>query len=135
MGWREYHELTKHSVESLRRTQHYLDWVNMPDPFRHYEEMCIRDRLSTAAGVFPGNDPDVTRQGFAVAEPFRIAQKDIGCQGRDRSYAGMSHQQPGGGSLVCLLLNLLVQLFDLHFEPGVHRLQLTAPLSGMGGQR
>jgi hypothetical protein len=23
MTWREYHELTKHSVESLRRTQHY----------------------------------------------------------------------------------------------------------------
>jgi hypothetical protein len=28
--------LTKHSVESLRRTQHYLDWTNKPNPFRHY---------------------------------------------------------------------------------------------------
>jgi len=35
MTWREYHELTKHSVESLRRTPHYLDWANMPNPFRH----------------------------------------------------------------------------------------------------
>src|SRR5271156_5834249 len=43
MGWREYHELTKHSVESLRRTQHYLDWANMPDPFRHYEGVPILD--------------------------------------------------------------------------------------------
>src|ERR1700677_201590 len=43
MGWREYHELTKHSVESLRRTQHYLDWVNMPDPFRHYEGVPVLD--------------------------------------------------------------------------------------------
>jgi hypothetical protein len=33
MDWREYHELTKHSVESLRGTQHYLDWANMPNPF------------------------------------------------------------------------------------------------------
>jgi hypothetical protein len=29
MTWREYHELTKHSGESLRRTQHYLDWANI----------------------------------------------------------------------------------------------------------
>jgi len=26
--WREYHGLTKHSVESLRRTQRHIDWVN-----------------------------------------------------------------------------------------------------------
>ncbi len=43
MDWREYHELTKHSVESLRRTQYYLDWANMPNPFRHYEGAPILD--------------------------------------------------------------------------------------------
>jgi SagB-type dehydrogenase family enzyme len=43
MTWREYHELTKHTVETLRRTQHYLDWANMPDPFRHYEGVPILD--------------------------------------------------------------------------------------------
>ena len=43
MDWREYHELTKHSVESLRRTQHYLDWANMPNPFRHYEGVPVLD--------------------------------------------------------------------------------------------
>jgi SagB-type dehydrogenase family enzyme len=43
MTWREYHELTKHSAESLRRTQHYLDWANMPDPFRHYEGVPVLD--------------------------------------------------------------------------------------------
>src|ERR1700735_872795 len=43
MGWREYHELTKHSGESLRRTQHYLDWANMPNPFRHYEGVPVLD--------------------------------------------------------------------------------------------
>jgi len=37
MTWHEYHESTKHSVESLRLAQHVLDWANMPDPFRHYE--------------------------------------------------------------------------------------------------
>jgi SagB-type dehydrogenase family enzyme len=43
MTWREYHELTKHSVESLRRAPHYLDWANMPNPFRHYQGVPVLD--------------------------------------------------------------------------------------------
>jgi SagB-type dehydrogenase family enzyme len=43
MTWREYHELTKHSAESVRRIHHYLDWANMPNPFRHYEDVPILD--------------------------------------------------------------------------------------------
>src|ERR1700730_7176395 len=43
MGWREYHESTKHSAESLRRNRHVLDWTNMPDPFRHYEGVPVLD--------------------------------------------------------------------------------------------
>ena len=43
MSWREYHEATKHSVESLRRTRRVLDWANMPDPFRHYEGVPVLD--------------------------------------------------------------------------------------------
>jgi SagB-type dehydrogenase family enzyme len=43
MTWREYHEATKHTVQSLRRTQHVLDWENMPDPFRHYEGVPLLD--------------------------------------------------------------------------------------------
>lgn len=37
MMWCEYHGITKHSVASLKRAPHVLDWANMPDPFRHYE--------------------------------------------------------------------------------------------------
>ena len=43
MTWREYHESTKHSVESLKRAQYVLDWANMPDPFRHYEGVPVLD--------------------------------------------------------------------------------------------
>src|SRR5271169_2941575 len=43
MTWREYHEATKHSVESLRRARHVLDWANMSDPFRHYEGVPVLD--------------------------------------------------------------------------------------------
>ena len=43
MTWREYHEATKHSVESLRRARQVLDWANIPDPFRHYEGVPVLD--------------------------------------------------------------------------------------------
>jgi SagB-type dehydrogenase family enzyme len=43
MNWREYHELTKHTRESLIRTPHYLDWDNMPNPFRHYDGVAVLD--------------------------------------------------------------------------------------------
>jgi SagB-type dehydrogenase family enzyme len=43
MTWREYHESTKHSVASLRRAPHVLDWANLPDPFRHYEGVPVLD--------------------------------------------------------------------------------------------
>jgi SagB-type dehydrogenase family enzyme len=43
MAWREYHELTKHSVESLRRVSYHLDWANMPNPFRHYDGVPVLD--------------------------------------------------------------------------------------------
>src|ERR1700676_2047242 len=43
MTWREYHEATKHSVESLARSPHFLDWATMPDPFRHYEGVPVLD--------------------------------------------------------------------------------------------
>jgi SagB-type dehydrogenase family enzyme len=43
MKWREYHESTKHSIESLAQMRHGLDWANMPDPFRHYEGVPVLD--------------------------------------------------------------------------------------------
>jgi SagB-type dehydrogenase family enzyme len=43
MTWREYNDSTRHSVESLRRAPHVLDWTNMPDPFRHYEGVPVLD--------------------------------------------------------------------------------------------
>ncbi len=43
MTWRDYHEVTKHNVQALRRSGHVLDWTNMPDPFRHYEGVPMFD--------------------------------------------------------------------------------------------
>jgi SagB-type dehydrogenase family enzyme len=41
--WRNYHQATKHTPESLRRSRHFLDWANMPEPFRHYEGVPVID--------------------------------------------------------------------------------------------
>jgi hypothetical protein len=55
MTWREYHESTKHTVQSLRRSQHFLDWKNMPDPFRHYEGASVLDLPADPPGAeIPG---------------------------------------------------------------------------------
>ena len=43
MSWRDFHEATKHTAESLRRSAHSLDWAHMPDPFRHYEGAPVLD--------------------------------------------------------------------------------------------
>lgn len=43
MTWREYHEATKHRLESLGRARHGLDWANMPDPFRYYQGVPVLD--------------------------------------------------------------------------------------------
>jgi len=34
-AWR-YHDLTKHSYQSIRADRHYLDWSNQPSPFKIY---------------------------------------------------------------------------------------------------
>src|SRR5262245_17076157 len=36
---RNYHEATKHSLASLRRDPHALDWASMPRPFKVYPEL------------------------------------------------------------------------------------------------
>jgi SagB-type dehydrogenase family enzyme len=38
-----YHEATKHSYASVRAVRHTLDWANMPEPFRHYEDTPVVD--------------------------------------------------------------------------------------------
>ncbi len=42
MTWRDYHEATKHSVESLMRGAAF-SIGHMPDPFRHYEGVPVLD--------------------------------------------------------------------------------------------
>src|SRR4051794_23073538 len=43
VSWRDYHDSTKHTVESLQVRTPGLDWANMPYPFRHYEGVPVLD--------------------------------------------------------------------------------------------
>ena len=70
MVWREYHEATKHSVESLRRSPHYLDWANIPNPFRHYQGVPLLD-LPAGPPV-----PEIPASRVLAGEAGRTAAKD-----------------------------------------------------------
>ncbi len=59
---REYHDATKHSLTSLRRDRHGLDWPSMPRPFKVYPDLAaiplprdfetsIRPALASIAGA------------------------------------------------------------------------------------
>lgn len=43
VGWRTYHEATKHTVERLVGERRELDWANMPAAFREYEGAPVVD--------------------------------------------------------------------------------------------
>lgn len=43
VGWRAYHEATKHTVERLAGERRELDWTNMPAAFRQYEGTPVVD--------------------------------------------------------------------------------------------
>jgi SagB-type dehydrogenase family enzyme len=53
MTAREYHERTKHTPESVRRSAHFLDWENQPLPFKIYPDLdpIPLPQDTTAAGV------------------------------------------------------------------------------------
>ena len=66
MIWRDFHEATKHTPESLRRSAHSLDWAHMPDPFRHYEGAPVLD--------LPADPPAPDRAATAPDGPAFLSQ-------------------------------------------------------------
>jgi len=68
---RAFHEATKHSFESLHREPHFLDWDNLPLPYKVYRELPV-EPLPPAEDV----------HGVSVIEAIRAAQSAR--QGPDR---------------------------------------------------
>ena len=90
-----YHEATKHSVESVYRKSHHLDWEIMPRPFKVYTDLepiplprdfttSTRPALSAIAdpGTAAGNGPPLDRRALA-----RLLYFSAGIV-RRRKYAG-----------------------------------------------
>ena len=50
---RRYHEATKHSVESLRRERHGLDWPNQPLPWKLYETPLAVEHTGRGLRILP----------------------------------------------------------------------------------
>lgn len=113
MTGREYHESTKHSSESLRRTRHYLDWENMPDPFRHYEGVPVLDLpaephspkapalaiLQGTSGNTPGDTPAATGPAFLSQLMFHCAAVSASKLVASTGYRYALRVNPSSGNL------------------------------------
>ncbi|MDZ7754132.1 MAG: SagB/ThcOx family dehydrogenase [Gammaproteobacteria bacterium] len=64
-----YHELSKHHPQRMAPGPGRLDWVNQPDPFRHYEG-APRVELPLLAGELPVAYDDLFRPQTVAARPF-----------------------------------------------------------------
>jgi SagB-type dehydrogenase family enzyme len=59
---RRFHELTKHTPASIRRSQHVLDWSNKPHPFKEYVDLePIRLPPPSSDTAFPATEAIVGR--------------------------------------------------------------------------
>ena len=142
MTWREYHESTKHSVESLRRTLHVLDWANMPDPFRHYEGVPVLDlradppvpetpALEVLGGV-SGATPALDGSTFLSQLLFYSAAISASKRVQSTGHRYALRVNPSSGNLHPTEFHFLVRgLKDwpdglYHYRPSAHMAELRA---------
>src|SRR5271165_6092401 len=93
------------------------------------------ESLPPSAGAFSRDEPHITGQRLAVHEPPRITQEYFRSQRRNWPNSGVGHEQSRSGTLLCLLRNLLRQVFDFFFHLPVQALQCAPPVRSMGQQR
>ena len=136
MTWREYHEATKHSVESQRRARHVLDWANMPDPFRHYEGVPVLDlpvdqpapeipALDVLQGTFGSTSVD---DGLAFLSPLLFYSAAVSASKRVPSsgYKYALRVNPSSGNLHPTEFHFLTRSLKgwpdgfYHYDPSRH---------------
>ena len=74
-----YHNLTKHSYESVRRCRHTLDWANQPSTHKRYLDL---EHRALPGGPVPGDLPPTLELLQRLASPA--------AQGPERSLSGLS---------------------------------------------
>lgn len=101
----EYHERTKHSFESVRRSAHLLDWENRPHPFKQY--------LGLEARALPQQLAHLLRWGAGVVRTGTLPGGDVY---NFRSYSSAGALYPVELYLACAELEGL-QAGVYHFHP------------------
>src|SRR4029077_14305142 len=73
-----YHEATKHSYASIRRTPHFLDWANQPLPFKVYPTLEVlplpAELRQTGVAALFAIDESIATASHAVPDLEAIAQ-------------------------------------------------------------
>jgi SagB-type dehydrogenase family enzyme len=101
----EYHERTKHSFESVRRSPHLLDWENRPHPFKDY--------LGFEARALPAQLARLLRWGAGVVRTRTLPGGDVY---NFRTYSSAGALYPVEVYLACGELEGL-QAGVYHFHP------------------
>ena len=98
---RRFHQATKHSDESIRRSAHFLDWENKPFPFKRYREELPRSSL-------PDDEVErILRLGAGIHHVRRFA---LGDEIAFRTYAS-------AGALYPVEVYLMDRSALWHFDP------------------
>ncbi len=137
MNWEEYHELTKHTPDSLRRARRTLDWRNMPDPFRHYDGAPLVDLPADPPGpAIPALDLLLGGYGTAPVAPAvaflsqlffysaAISACKIAPATGERYFLRVN---PSSGNLHPTEFHLLLRDGLYHYRPSSHMLERRAP--------
>ena len=152
MKWREYHESTKHTVESLRQAREVLDWSNMPDPFRHYEGTPVLDlpadppvpdapALEVLGGAF-GNTPAIDGSTFLSQILFYSAAISASKRVPSTGYRYALRVNPSSGNLHPTEFHFLTREVMgwpdglYHYRPSAHMVEQRAtgkPEMKLGG--
>jgi SagB-type dehydrogenase family enzyme len=128
----DYHEATKHSVQSLRASSHSLDWENKPLPFKIYRQLeaipLIEDfparNVPALTAIAAGTEPQAPNEGERIPDLTtlsRVLYLSAGITKRKR-YAGGEvyfRAYPNTGALYHVDLYLVTRKLP-ELEAGVY---------------
>jgi SagB-type dehydrogenase family enzyme len=116
----EYHNATKHTPASVRRSARPLDWANMPDPFRHYEGAPLIDLPADPAaprGSAPGDPIE-----FLSALLFYSASISAS-KATPSGYRYALRVNPSSGNLHPTEFHFASPAGRFHYRPSSHMLE------------
>jgi SagB-type dehydrogenase family enzyme len=90
----QYHNLTKHSYQSIRADRHYLDWSNQPSPFKVYPDIepislprTLVQTLAPALSVITSTEVETNDKELDLARLASVLYYSAGVT-KHKTYAG-----------------------------------------------